>query len=144
MKNKKLLLIITILLIAIMFLAGCDKKTQNTEADSIENEIKKVYSDSIVSFSEDKEILCIELHNLENGGKIKNEIIETIKRQIENNKLKNCKILIIYGFLNSNEKTNQLFVKELYSIPDFEHISTKKYINYEVYDDLYNLTINEE
>lgn len=152
MKNKKTLFIAEILLITLLILTGCNNTNKKEKNESKEQNIvtlgeniKNVYSNSITYISSDKKTLFVELNNFDSSqsGYVKDGIMKAIENEINNNKLKECNKFILTAFITNGEMENQLFIKEIYSMPELKNESSRNYIDYSTFSNLYDLTIGD-
>ena len=115
------------------------------EVGKLGRDIKEISEDATVYSSAGEDTLIIELRNWSNDNTEKmNQIITVVKNRISNGELQSYSKLITLAYLESNDTSEVLFIKNEYNIPEFTQIEddSKTYILYTEYQELFN-TLNQ-
>lgn len=116
------------------------------EIGDLSTEIKNISENATVYSSSGRGILYIELRNWSND-KNSNElrqIIETVRRKVNNQELHGYEKFVTLAYLESNNKEEALIMRTAYNLPDFtkDEDNSKNYIIFEEYEALFD-TLSE-
>lgn len=112
-------------------------KNDNNLTD-IQEQINNISNRYTLYISNDKILLFSENANNNSDTQAELEkVIKVLKENI-NTTFKNCTTLICIDFLESNSKNNELVVRQIYSLPNFEQLESISYIKFDTYKALYN------
>lgn len=126
--------VIMIIVITLIIIVVISKKTSGES--EIATQIKNIYKDATLYSSTERKQLILKIQNHED---IKNtekpmQLINIIKNNSKET-LKNYEKLIVFSYLQSDEKQT---IIDVYSMPDFTLQKHNTYIKFEEYEELFN------
>lgn len=116
------------------------------EIGDLSIEIKNISENATVYSPSGRGILYIELRNWssDNNSDELKQIIETVKRKVNNQELHGYEKFVTLAYLESSNKKEALIMRTSYNLPDFtkDKEDSKNYIIFEEYESLFN-TLSE-
>lgn len=140
------IILATVVIIAFTILMIKAFDLVNGETGDLFTEIRNISENATVYSSSGRGVLYIELRNWsndENANELK-QIIETVKRKVNNQELHGYEKFVTLTYLENNEKDEALIMRTSYNLPDFtkDEEDSKSYIIFEEYEALFN-TLSE-
>lgn len=132
---KKIFFVSMFLILAIIMLTGC----KNNNIDSLKLEINKIFEDAHLYLSNgDTILLYVENYENDRDTEKLSQIMDLLKSSIEKGKFNKFKKLEVITYLSKNE----LMIKDIYNLPEFDKEYHKSYVDFEKYTELYNDYMN--
>mgnify|MGYP001851501471 CR=1 FL=1 len=129
--KKKSFFIAIILILTVIMLTGC----KNNNIDSLKLEINKIFEYAHLYLSNgDTILLYVENYENDRDTEKLSQIMDLLKSSIEKGKFNKFKKLEVITYLSENE----LMIKDIYNLPEFDKEYHKSYVDFEKYTELYN------
>lgn len=129
--KKKSFFIAIFLILTLIMLTGC----KNNNIDSLKLEINKIFEYAHLYLSNgDTILLYVENYENDRDTEKLSQIMDLLKSSIEKGKFNKFKKLEVITYLSENE----LMIKDIYNLPEFDKEYHKSYVDFEKYTELYN------
>lgn len=129
--KKKSFFIAIFLILTVIMLTGC----KNNNIDSLKLEINKIFEYAHLYLSNgDTILLYVENYENDRDTEKLSQIMDLLKSSIEKGKFNKFKKLEVITYLSENE----LMIKDIYNLPEFDKEYHKSYVDFEKYTELYN------
>lgn len=134
-----LIILAIIIVISFTIIMGIALNTINSGTNKVAIDIQNIDNEATVYTSAGGNNLIIELNNWNSDNRDKkNQILTTVREKVNNGEMKSYTELTILTYINSAGKSDSLFIKSIYKLPDFTLLEQKEYIDFNEYEKLFN------